>query len=392
MKVDDLLVEVRDANYNRVGLITSQYLVGFTCVLRYNAIGTWSLSIPSDHPLQSALTTPGAGIVVTLLGQTLFSGPVTWIQTIQTIDIPEGVTQVTGLDDSVLLRDRLAYPTPSTADVTLQTSAYDIRTGAAETVIKQYVNYNMGSLAPTARKITKLDTETDYGRGATVKGSARFDILYELLQQMADASLQGGTALGFEIVQVGTRLQFGVYAPVDRSKTVRLDIFNNRVTETTYSLGQPKTTRAIVGGQGDAAARTFLERSSTTSLAAETAWGRRIETFVDSRDTADSTALATAGDAVLGTDGKSQITANVKPTDDSTMLFGQDWYLGDTVTVVVGSYELSAVVTEMGISVQEDGVRLYGTVGEPKTNTYERQILAVQEQLTSRLNNLEKYK
>jgi len=389
MKVSDLLVEVRDANYNRVGQITSQYLVGFTAVLRYNAISTWSLSIPSDHPLQPSLTTPGAGIIVTLLGQTLFSGPVTWIQTIQTIEIPEGVTQVTGLDDSVLLRDRLAYPTPTTADVTLQTSAYDVRTGAAETVMKAYVNYNMGSLAPSARKIAVLDTELDYGRGSTVKGSARFDVLYELLQQMADAST---TAIGFDIVQSGTRLKFQCYAPTDRSKTVRLDIYNNRVTETTYSLAQPKTTRAIVGGSGDAAARVFLERSSTTSLAAETSWGRRIETFVDSRDTSDSTALATAGDSVLGTDGKAQITANVKPTDDSTMLFGKDWYLGDTVTVVVGSYELAAVVTEMGISIDEDGIRLYGTVGEPKTNTYERQILAVQEALQSRLNNLEKYK
>jgi len=209
------------------------------------------------------------------------------------------------------------------------------------------------------------------------------------LQQMADAST---TAIGFDIVQSGTRLKFQCYAPTDRSKTVRLDIYNNRVTETTYSLAQPKTTRAIVGGSGDAAARVFLERSSTTSLAAETSWGRRIETFVDSRDTSDSTALATAGDSVLGTDGKAQITANVKPTDDSTMLFGKDWYLGDTVTVVVGSYELAAVVTEMGISIDEDGIRLYGTVGEPKTNTYERQILAVQEALQSRLNNLEKYK
>jgi len=389
MKVSDLLVEVRDANYNRVGQITSQYLVGFTCVLRYNAISTWSLSIPSDHPLQSALTTPGAGIIVTLLGNVLFSGPVTWIQTIQTIDIPEGVTQVTGLDDSVLLRDRLAYPTPTTADVTLQTTAYDVRSGACETVMKAYVNANMGASAPAARKIAVLDTELDYARGSSVKGSARFDVLYELLQSLANAST---TALGFDIVQSGTRLKFQCYAPVDRSKTVRLDIYNNRVTETTYSLAQPKTTRAIVGGQGDAAARAFIERTSTASLAAETAWGRRIETFVDSRDSADSTALATAGDSLLGTDGKAQITANVKPTDYSTMLFGQDWYLGDTVTVVVGSYELAAVVTEMGISVEEDGVRMYGTVGEPKTNTYERQILAVQQQLQSRLNNLEKYK
>lgn len=392
MQVNDLLVEVRDASLNRVGLITADYLAGFSCVLRYNAIGTWSLTLPTNHPLQSTLATPGNGIVVTLLGQTLLSGPTTWTQTTQTVEVPEGITQITGLDDSVLLRDRLAYPLPTTADVTLQTSAYDIRSGFAESVMKAYVKANMGSTAPAARKIALLDIDTDASTGATVKGSARFDILYELLQNLSDASAQAGTPLGFEIVQNGSRLLFKTYVPTNRASTVRLDIANNRLTETTYSVAQPKMTRAIVGGQGDGTARTFLERSSTTSLTAEGTWGRRIEQYVDSRSSADSTALQTDGDAALADGGKAQVTASVKPTDDSTMLFGKDWFLGDTVTVVVGSYELAAVVTELGLSVAEDGVRLYGTIGEPKLQTYEQQILANLANQSTRLNNLERYK
>ena len=392
MQVNDLLVEVRDASLNRVGLITADYLAGFSCVLRYNAIGTWSLTLPTNHPLQSTLATPGNGIVVTLLGQTLLSGPTTWTQTTQTVEVPEGVTQITGLDDSVLLRDRLAYPTPTTADVTLQTSAYDIRSGFAESVMKAYVQANMGSTAPAERKIALLDIDTDASAGATVKGSARFDILYELLQNLSDASAQAGTPLGFEIVQNGSRLLFKTYVPTNRASTIRLDIANNRLTETTYSVAQPKMTRAIVGGQGDGTARTFLERSSTTSLTAEGTWGRRIEQYVDSRSSADSTALQTDGDAALADGGKAQVTASVKPTDDSTMLFGQDWFLGDTVTVVVGDYELAAVVTELGLSVAGDGVRLYGTIGEPKLQTYEQQILANLANQSTRLNNLERYK
>jgi len=392
MKVSDLLVEVRDANYNRVGVITGDYLVGFNCVLRFNGIGTWTLNLPADHRLQSTLTTPGSGIIVTLLGNTLFSGPMTWYQTTQTINDQIGMTQITGLDDSVLLRDRLAYPTPSTADVTLQTSAYDARSGAAETVMKTYVNVNMGALAPATRQASRFTVQGDFGRGATVSGSARFDILYELLQSLADASLQGGTALGFDILQVGSNVQFQVYAPTDRSATVRLDIANNLLTETIYSLAAPKTTRAIVGGQGDAAARAFIERSSTTSLAAETAWGRRIETFVDSRSSTTTAQLQTDGDDRLGTDGRAQVTASIKPTDNTAMLFGRDWFLGDTVTVVVGSYQLAAVVSELALSVNTDGVRLYGTIGEPKLQTYEQQILNIQADLSSRLNNLERYK
>jgi hypothetical protein len=392
MKVSDLLVEVRDANLNRVGQILPDYLVGFTMVLRYNAISTWTVSLPVGHAMATALTKPGAGILVTYNGTVLLSGPTTWMQTIQTTDNPDGVVQVTGLDDSVILRDRLAYPTPTTADVALQTSAYDVRTGAAEDVMKQYVNVNCGPGAAAVRVIPYLTVDTSTGTGATVKGSARFDVLYELLQQLADASLNAGVAIGFEVVQSGTGLVFDTYLPADRSSYIRMDIANNRLLESTYSLAQPKTTRVIVGGQGDLAARTFVERSSTTSLAAETTWGRRIEQFVDSRDTADSTALATAGDSVLGTDGKAQITASVKPADDVSMLFGVDWFLGDTVTVVIGTYELAAVVSEVGISVQADGVRLQTTIGEPKLQTYESQILAKQADLVARMNNLERYK
>jgi hypothetical protein len=392
MDVTDLSVEVRDANLNRVGLITPDYLPGFNCVLRYNQIGTWTVSLPSNHPLQSTLASTGAGIVVNLFGQPLMSGFSTWMQTTQTTADPNGVTQVTGLDDSVLLRDRLAYPTPGTADVTAQTSAYDTRSGAAETVMKQFVEANMGSLAPTARKAPRFSTEGDFGRGTTVKASARFDVMYELMQGLADASAQGGVPLGFDIKQIGAGLVFQVYAPTDRSSYIRMDIANNGLTQTTYSLAQPGLTRAIVGGSGDGTARTLLERSSTTSLAAETQWGRRIERFVDSRSSNDSTALATDGDAVLATDGKAQLTATVTPADSTSMLFGRDWFLGDTVTVVVGQTELKAIVTELGISVEADGVRLYGTVGEPTLQTYEQQILARQQKMMTRLNNLEKYK
>ena len=392
MQVTDLIVEVRDGNLNRVGQIPVAYLSGFTVVRRFNGIGTWTLNLPVGHPMEVALKQPGAGIIVTVRGTVLMSGFTTWMNTIQTVDDPDGMTQITGLDDSVLLRDRLAYPTPATADVTAQTTAYDVRTGTAEDVIKGYVSDNLGPTAPTARKNPLLTIEASLSRGATVKGSARFDALYDLLKSLADASANGGTTLGFTIVQSGNSLQFKTYVPTDRSGYIRMDIANNKLTETTYSVSQPKVTRTIVGGSGDLTARVFQERSSYTSLQAETAWSRRIEQFVDARDTADATTLATSGDAVLATDGKAQITATVKPSDDQTMLFGQHYFLGDTVTVVVGSYELAAVVTEVGISVAEDGVRLACTIGEPKLQDYESQILNKQAALASRLNTLERYK
>lgn len=392
MKVEDLLVEVRDKTLTRVGIIRSHYLTDATFVLRYNAVGTWSVKLPASHPLAATLQTPGSGIIVTYKGSTLMSGFTTWMNHTQDTDDLEGIIEFTGLDDSVLLRDRLAYPTPSTADVTAQTTAYDVRTGVAETVMKAYVNANCGPSAPVARKITALTVQSDQGRGATVKGSARFDVLYQLLQQLADASTQGGSAIGFDVVQQGPALVFQIYTPTDRSKNVRLDIANNRLKETTYSLAQPIMTRVIVGGSGDGTSRVFMERTSAESTAAETAWARRIEKFSDSRNTSDTTTMQTDADAILATDGKAQLTASIKPNDDTSMLFGVDWFLGDTITCVVGTYELSAVVTELGIAVATDGVRLYGTVGEPTLQSYESQIIARQENLALRLNTIERYK
>jgi hypothetical protein len=198
--------------------------------------------------------------------------------------------------------------------------------------------------------------------------------------------------LGYTIEQVGTGLQFQVYQPTDRSAYVRLDLQNGRLKKSEYAYSQPLVTRTIVGGDGDDELRTFIERSNTTSLAAETTWGRRIETFTDSRSTTDTAKLQAAGDEVLATDGKTQIGVSITPSDDQTMLFGADWNLGDKVSVVIGDTELKAVVTEVGLLISSDGVRIGATVGEPRSLDYETQILTRQADAAYRISKLERTK
>lgn len=387
MKVTDLTVEVRDASLTRVGQLLPTDLVGSKFVLRYNAIGTWEVTLPVGHRMADYLVRPGAGLIVSTSDGTVLSGPTTSVTTNQAIDDPEGTYTIRGVDDSVLLKERLAYPTPSTADVTAQTQAYDVRTGAAETVMKAYVNANLGPSAPAARQVAGLTIQTDAGLGSTVTGSARFQTLQELLQGLADVS-----NLGFTIEQVDAGLQFQVYAPTDRSAFVRLDLQNGRLRKSEYSYAHPLVTRAIVGGDGDGTARVFLERTSTDSLGSESLWGRRVETFTDSRSTTDVDKLKQAGDEALASDGKTQVSVSISPSDDQTMLFGKDWNLGDKVTCVVGPTELQAVVTEVGILVSSDGVRIGATVGEPNTLDYETQILTRQANAAFRISKLERTK
>jgi hypothetical protein len=361
VQVSDLTVEIRDSSFARVGLITAENLVGAKFVLRFNNIGSWSISLRGDDPLAALLRAGGAGIFVTGPNGTIISGPTTAATLKQTQEDPIGVWDISGLDDTVILDERLAYPTPSTADVAAQTSEYDTRSGIASTIIYAFVNANIGPSAPTARKITNLTLTADTGMGSTVAASARFESLGQIVRKLAQID-----RLGFDINQVGTNLVFTVYQPQDLSASIRMDINNNRLLSSDYGYTAPQVTRAIVAGQGDGVARTFVEVTTSGSTSAESTWGRRIEQFVDGRSTNNTSELTNAGTSVLNETGQTITALSVTPTDMDSMRYQVDWNLGDTISVVVGSDTVTQVVQEVGISVESDGVRLLATVGYPQ--------------------------
>lgn len=386
MLVEDLIVEVRDSNLNRIGQIVPQDLVGATFVPRYNSVGSWSINLPQGHPLGELLRLPGYGILVTgPNGDRIISGPTLSAKLTQTPDNIDGTWEIIGASDDIFLAERLAYPTPATADVTAQTDSHDRRTGAAETVIKGYVDDNIGPSAPVERAIDGLVVEADEARGTTVSAAARFTNLQELIYDLAQV---GG--IGYRITQVGDELEFAVYEPTDRSATIRMDIQNRKLNSAIYSYGTAKVTRAIVGGQGDAENRTFLERTSLDSLEAEAVWNRRIEVFKDARQADSTDELETSGDEILADLGKTIVEMSVTPTDDETMVYGVDWGLGDRVTVVANDIEATAVVTEVGIQIGSDGVRVGATVGTPVGIEFEAKLLAKQQNHESRIANLER--
>lgn len=386
MRVEDLLVEVRDPGLNRIGQISPQDLVGATFVIPFNNVGSWSLTLPYNHSLGEYLRQPNYGLVLTgPNGQTLISGPTLSARLSQTQDNIEGNWEITGASDDIVVAEHLAYPKPSTADVTAQTDDYDDRSGEAEFVIKSYLEANIGSLAPTVRRVPNLVVADNQGRGAVVSAAARFDNLQSLIYQLAQV---GG--IGYQITQVADELVFEVFEPQDRTSTIRMDIENRKLTSAIYSYGTPTVTRAIVGGKGEAKNRTFIERTSAESLEAESVWGRRVETFVDARNANNVNELNTAGDELLVDRGKTITEMSVTPSDDVNMVYGVDWFVGDRVTVVNNDVETAAVVTEIGIRIDSDGVRIGATVGTPVGIEFEAKLLAKTNQLDSRVSNLER--
>lgn len=385
MQLTDLTVEVRDGSFNRIGQLLPSDLVGATFVTRFNNVGFWSVRLPNGYALAEALRLPGAGLIVTGPTGVILSGPTKTARLEQTIDNSLGDWVIEGSDDSIVCSERLAYPLPSEADVTLQTAQHDIRTGFAETVIKGYVEANISAIAGTVRAIPNLTVEPDLGRGFAVSAIARFDNLQNLLYPLAQT---GG--IGFTVEQEDDLLVFKVYEPIDRSETVRMDLENNKLSKTEYSYLSPKATRAIVGGAGEGPERLMYEGTSTDSLLAESVWGRRIELFVDSRGADVESELTQSADEMLVDNGKTIVALSVTPSDDQNMRYGYEWDLGDRVTVVVGDIETSAVVTEVGISIQPDGVRIGATVGTPAAVDFESKLIQKQADQEVRISNIER--
>jgi hypothetical protein len=201
MLTTDLTVEIRDAALNRLALLTGAELVGATFVLRFNNVGSWQIKIPNGFPNAETLRAPGNGLIVTGPSGVIISGPTLSAELEQGTDDPKGVWVISGSDDSMILAERLAYPSPAIADVSAQTQSHDTRVGPAESVIKDYVSQNIGPDAPLVRRISTLTIQADDERGDNVFGSARFDSLQELAYNLATPS-----NLGFTVKQIGTDL------------------------------------------------------------------------------------------------------------------------------------------------------------------------------------------
>jgi hypothetical protein len=280
---------------------------------------------------------------------------------------------IAGLDDNRLPFDAKAFPTPSIADPALQTTAYDVRTSPAEDLMRMYIAYNIcnGALlgvthAPAGRLAgfrTRLRVSPASGHlGTTMTQRARFDNLGELLNKIAAESTP---QLGWRIVQVDDELEFSVYQPTDRSGFIRLDVANGTLNEQSVEFAPPEITRSIPAGQGDLEKRKFLQVTTAASLAAEAAWGLVIEDYKDQRQTNDTTELTNAALGDLNERGFTKVAVKAVPSNDQTMIFMTDFFMGDKVAVVIdGQEQPNSHITEAAVVVDENGLQSAVAIGD----------------------------
>jgi hypothetical protein len=296
------------------------------CYPRFNDVGRWRLLAPLSGKIADTLK-KGKGIVIARDENVILSGGVHYRRAVisfnESGDLQKYV-EVSGPDDQFYLASRLASPVPSGPPYTA--AAYDIRTGVASTIMRQYVDYNIGPSATAARRKTGLTLAADPAIGLSVKDSARFIPLIELLRRLA---LAGGD-LGFRIVQSlsAAQITFSIYAPVDRTDSAAFSLLAGTLREQEYAQQGGQGNYVIVGGSGEGTARTFHEEGDSTAILEY----ERIEFFRDRRDTADAGELNQTAEEELSRNAE-RFVLNITPVDAGTLVYPTGYNLGDRVSV-----------------------------------------------------------
>jgi len=326
-----------------------QFWSSLTVVERHNvsdtsgtAAGTWSVTGATAG--MAGMLTPGNGVILFRDDVPIMSGPITGISR------GDLVSTVSGFGDLEILNDRILYPSPG-SPISSQSTAYDNRSGAAETVLLGYVNANIGPGALAARQVPALRLPTDLARGGSVTISGRLE---QLGTTVSDIAEMGGFHV--DIIQMedasGPYLQLTIDPVVDRSGNVRFGPVNDFTgglmgSGWSYELKRPTVTDAMAAGGGVGVNRVFVEQVDPD---AESLWAAKVEVLVDQRQTTDTTQLTQAAQNTLSS-GASPVAVAFTITDSPDIQYRRDWKIGDKVGVSVDGMDLSNIVREVTTTV-----------------------------------------
>ncbi|MFG3136135.1 siphovirus ReqiPepy6 Gp37-like family protein [Streptomyces sp. NPDC048211] len=353
-----LRVYVRDATLARVGQVDDY--TSLTVIPRYNAIGAYTMEISADSAKADLLVEGNGLIIRTAAGDLVDSGPIRTVDWSRSeSDGGAGKLTVTGVSDTALLAQYTCWPNPAAAIGSQASAVYKISAVKAETAMRALVNANAGPGALTGRKNPLLTLAADGGRGPTITRQVnQFDSLLTVLTDIADAA-----GLGIRVIQVGTGLQFQVYAPTDRSGIARFSFGLGNLTDASYTTTPPSCTRALVVAGGQSTPRVCKTYDRTDPLFPSLV----IEQFVDltSVDTAsvDLTAQMDQAAEEALTSGAGKGSLSMSPIDIPLLRYGRDYTVGDTVSAQVRTAWMTDVVREVTLTCTLDGTTVKAAVG-----------------------------
>lgn len=234
------------------------------------------------------------------------------------------------------LGQRITYP-PST-------TGYDNKQGAAETVMKHYVENNAGSLALADRQFANFIVSPNSSLGDSVSWQSRFK---NLAEELAEISMVSGMGWNVDIDTVSKKFVFN--SLIGRDLTVNQSTLPPAIFSPEFNtLGQLSyvesdlnfKNHAIVAGQGEGIDRRVIEVGTSTGY-------ERFELFVDARDVAEETEddppvsratidietdLINRGNQKL-TEYQQEIYLEGQALTKSRLTYEVDYDLGDLVTL-----------------------------------------------------------
>lgn len=213
------------------------------------------------------------------------------------------------------------------------TSAFGIKSGPGETVMKEFVNENAGPGANNALRLSNgvtlgLSIEGDSGRGDNWFGQRSYRNLLELLQEIALA-----TDVDFDVVYLGANLfEFRCYYPclgTDRTTTVKFAPELGNMDQPNYSKSRTEEGNVVFAlGSGEGTSRHTLVRS--TAAVGDSPWNRS-EIICDARQEDTYNALNTAAlEALEAAQAREEFNFQVIQTPG--LQYGKDYFLGDLIT------------------------------------------------------------
>lgn len=326
--------------------------------LRHNAVSDAEFVVSTASPYLDAVQAPGARITVDYLGSQVFSGPISG----STRRGPAGAgnqleVTFTAVGDWRLWNRLLGWPQPGSA-VGSQGTAYDTRTGPAETVAKGFAAANVARLSSA---IGPVMVATDLGRGDVITVQSRMHVLTDRLFPAVDTA-----GIGLSVQQAvaadGTSsgLVVDAYEPATYPRTItdRSGVLVSWEQTSTVATA----TRAIIGGQGEGTAREF-RRVIDTAL--EAATGDVVEVFVDARDTSVAAEQDARGYAALA-ENAPMTGLKVELAETPTFRYGDSLRVGDSVTLSLanGAVTLTDVVREATLTWDENGLNVVPLIGD----------------------------
>lgn len=238
---------------------------------------------------------------------------------------------------------------------------YDKIKDNAETIIKHYVHVNCVSPVDIKRKIPQLDIAPDLKKGTIISWQSRYKQLDTELEEISMYS-----ELGWDIYLDFSNMKWIFEVIEGRNLTASQDILPPVIFSVDFDniKGQNFVDSAIsyrnagyVGGQGEEEDRAVIQVGEYEGL-------ERIETFIDARDVEDITELPTRGEQKLAELNKVQ-SFESQIVDFGSFIYGQDWDLGDIVTVQNRKWgvTLDSRIVEVKEIYEVGGFQLEATFG-----------------------------